>query len=68
VNQFSKRRPSRERDLDDLSTQAIGIATQRARAVNLGNVSLVAEGLTHFDRSAEPDLFDVLKGFDATIW
>ncbi len=47
----------------DLSTEAIAHA--RARAVGLANIEFVAGDLSDFDRTAEPEAFDLVTTFDA---
>jgi len=47
----------------DLSEEATAYA--RTQAVGLGNIEYVARDLSDFDRTAEPDAFDLVTTFDA---
>jgi 2-polyprenyl-3-methyl-5-hydroxy-6-metoxy-1,4-benzoquinol methylase len=49
----------------DLSTDAIAYAREEASRAGLNNVEFTAADLTDFDRSAEPEAFDVITTFDA---
>jgi ubiquinone/menaquinone biosynthesis C-methylase UbiE len=49
----------------DLSTQAIRVAGEESTAKGLTNVEFVVVDLSDFDRTAEPESFDVVTTFDA---
>jgi ubiquinone/menaquinone biosynthesis C-methylase UbiE len=49
----------------DLSKDAIRVAREEAAAKRLTNVEFVAIDLSDFDRTAEPESFDVVTTFDA---
>jgi 2-polyprenyl-3-methyl-5-hydroxy-6-metoxy-1,4-benzoquinol methylase len=49
----------------DLSPEAIDAARREATRDGLGNVEFVVRDLSDFDRTAEPEAFDVVTSFDA---
>ena len=49
----------------DLSKDATRAAREEARAKGLKNVEFVAVDLSDFDRTAEPESFDIVTTFDA---
>jgi 2-polyprenyl-3-methyl-5-hydroxy-6-metoxy-1,4-benzoquinol methylase len=49
----------------DLSGEAIAHAREAAARAGRGNVEFVAADLSDFDRTAEPEAFDVITTFDA---
>jgi ubiquinone/menaquinone biosynthesis C-methylase UbiE len=49
----------------DLSREAIDAATETARSKGVSNVSFVAQDLSDFDRTADPNAFDLVTTFDA---
>jgi 2-polyprenyl-3-methyl-5-hydroxy-6-metoxy-1,4-benzoquinol methylase len=49
----------------DLSKDAIRVAREEASSKSLTNVEFVATDLSDFDRTAEPESFDVITTFDA---
>jgi len=49
----------------DLSTDAIGLACDEASTNGLNNVEFVAVDLSNFDKTAEPESFDLITTFDA---
>lgn len=65
INRLAELFPRSQFEGRDLSTEATGIATQDASGRSLSNVSFVAEDLSDFATTAEPDLFDVVTAFDA---
>jgi 2-polyprenyl-3-methyl-5-hydroxy-6-metoxy-1,4-benzoquinol methylase len=49
----------------DLSAEAIGTARAEASGKGLRNVEFVVRDLSDFDRTADPEMFDVITTFDA---
>lgn len=49
----------------DLSAEAIGAARAEASGQGLRNVEFIVRDLSDFDRTADPDAFDVITTFDA---
>jgi ubiquinone/menaquinone biosynthesis C-methylase UbiE len=49
----------------DLSPDAIGLACDEASKNGLNNVEFVAVDLSNFDKTAEPESFDLITTFDA---
>ena len=65
LNRLGKLFPQSRFEGRDLSTEAIRIAREDASAMNLSNVSFVAEDLSDFAETAAADVFDIVSTFDA---
>ena len=65
LNRFAELYPKSRFVGLDLSAEAIAAATADAAARGLANVEFHIRDLTDFDRTAEPDQFDVVATFDA---
>lgn len=49
----------------DLSTEAVGSARREAEARGLRNIQFLVQDLSDFDRTAEPESYDLITTFDA---
>ncbi|HTH02171.1 MAG TPA: methyltransferase domain-containing protein [Vicinamibacterales bacterium] len=65
INRLAELFPRSRFEGRDLSSEAIANATSDARSRNLSNARFLATDLSDFDRSAEPQLFDLVLTFDA---
>jgi 2-polyprenyl-3-methyl-5-hydroxy-6-metoxy-1,4-benzoquinol methylase len=65
VNRLAQLFPRSRFEGRDLSAEAIHRATEEALAMRLSNVLFSIEDLSNFERTAEPDRFDVITSFDA---
>jgi ubiquinone/menaquinone biosynthesis C-methylase UbiE len=65
VNQLAELFPDSRFVGMDFSRDAIRVAREEASATSLKNVEFVEIDLTEFDRTAEPESFDVVTTFDA---
>lgn len=65
INRLAELFPRSRFEGRDLSAEAIATATSEARSRNLTNARFLTTDLSDFDRSAEPELFDLVTTFDA---
>jgi len=65
INRLAELFPHSRFEGRDLSPDAIANATNEARSRNLSNARFLTADLSDFDRTAEPELFDLVMTFDA---
>jgi 2-polyprenyl-3-methyl-5-hydroxy-6-metoxy-1,4-benzoquinol methylase len=65
INRLAELFPRSRFEGRDLSSDAIRTAKEQAGAMNLSNVSFIAQDLSDFAATAEPDMFDIVTTFDA---
>jgi len=65
INRLAELFPRSRFEGRDLSPDAIANATNEARSRNLSNARFLTADLSDFDRTAEPELFDLVMTFDA---
>jgi len=65
MNLLAEKFPNSEFVGIDLSTEAIIHARGEAQQKNLGNVTFIAQDLSHFDQESELEQFDLITTFDA---